>query len=261
MSGYRRRMCGRFSATTQPSLLAKRFQAQLVAGEGYQPSWNVAPSTDVLVVAASDEGARQLRALRWGLVPKWAKDLSAGNRLINLRSETVRDKPTWRRLLARHRGLLPIDGFYEWQNLGKGRGKQPFYITARDGQPLALAVLWDTWHDKGEDGDGEQQVETCTILTTTPNELLSSIHDRMPVIIPPERWDTWLDPDNTDVDALSGLLVAAPEDLLALWPVDPSVGNTRNNHPDLTRPLEGHEGRTGGEAPGAEGSGGKGDSG
>jgi putative SOS response-associated peptidase YedK len=243
-------MCGRFSASTQPSLLAQRFQAQLVAGEGYQPSWNVAPASDVLVVAASQEGDRELRSLRWGLVPKWAKDAASGNRLINLRSETVKDKPAWKRLLARHRGLLPIDGFYEWQDLGKGQKKQPFYITGRDGRQLALAGLWDTWHDPDAEDAEDDELRSFTILTTTPNQLMSSIHHRMPVIVPPEQWDTWLDPDNKDVDELAELLVPAPEELLVLWPVDQAVGNTRNNHPDLTQPLEGHEPRIAGGGPG-----------
>jgi putative SOS response-associated peptidase YedK len=258
-------MCGRYSATTQPSLWAEKFQAQVVDGEGYQPNWNVAPATDILVVAAGDDGTRELRPFHWGLVPKWAKDISAGNRMINLRSETVKDKPTWRRLLARRRGLLPIDGFYEWQNLGKKAGKQPFYITTRDDQPLALAGLWETWHDPavkdGRDaGDGEREGRTprsmddegrmrsFTILTTSPNKLMGSIHDRMPVIIPPGQWDFWLDPANDDTDALAALLVPAPEDLLVVWPVDKAVGSIRNNSPELTRPLEGHEPRTGDSA-------------
>jgi putative SOS response-associated peptidase YedK len=252
-------MCGRYSAATQPRLFAERFQAQLVEGEGYRPNWNVAPASDILVVATREDGVRELRPFHWGLIPKWAKDASARNQIINMRAETVRDKPTWRRLLARHRGLLPIDGFYEWQDLGRGRGKQPFYITTRDQQPLALAGLWETWRDpatksetksettadQGTDaGDGDR-VRSFTILTTTPNELMGSIHNRMPVIIPPDKWDTWLDSGNTDVDALAELLVPAPEELLMVWPVDPAVGSVRNNGPELTEPLEGHEPRIG----------------
>ena len=248
-------MCGRFTAATQPSLLAERFRAESVGVEGHQPSWNVAPSSEVLVVEASSEGSRRLRALRWGLVPKWAKDPSAGNKLINMRAETVREKPAWRRSLANRRCIIPVDGFYEWQGMGKGQKKQPIYITARDPQPLALAGLWATWHDPsaaetsdqqetsdGKAADGE--LWTCTILTTTPNKLLASVHHRMPVILPPEAWDTWLDPANTDTEALGALLVPAPDDLLVCWPVDTAVGNIRNNRPELLEPLEGHEPRT-----------------
>lgn len=236
-------MCGRFTSTSQPSLLAERFRADPSAVEGHQPSWNVAPATDILVITASEDGARRLRSLRWGLVPKWAKDDSAKSQLVNLRAETASSKPTFKRLLARQRCIIPADGFYEWQDMGKGRRKQPIYIVARDQQPLALAGLWETWHDKGA-GAGEDKGErlwSCTILTTTPNKLMAAIHDRMPVILPPESWDAWLDPANTDADELAKLLVPAPDDLLMAWPVDSAVGNVRNNRPELVEPLEGHE--------------------
>jgi putative SOS response-associated peptidase YedK len=230
-------MCGRFSSTTQLSFLLERFRAEPSGVEGHQPSFNVAPASNILVVVAGDDGARQLRELRWGLVPRWSKDPKSGNRMINMRAETVRDKPTWRRTLGSKRCIIPIDGFYEWQDQGKGKRKQPFYIAARDGQPLALAGLWATWRDS----DGGDELWTCTILTTTANKLMASVHHRMPVILLPESWDAWLDPDNKDVDQLAALLEPAPEDLLALWPVDQAVGNPRNNGPELQKPLEGHE--------------------
>jgi putative SOS response-associated peptidase YedK len=233
-------MCGRFSASTQPSLFAERFRAEPVGVEGHEPSWNVAPASDILVVVASDDGARQLRELRWGLVPKWAKDRKIGNRMINLRAETVREKTSWQRALANRRCIIPVDGFYEWQDMGKGRRKQPFFIAARDEAPLALAGLWADWRDP----DSGEQLWTCTIVTTTANELMGSVHHRMPVILPPSAWDAWLDPDNHDVEQLSALLKPADEELLALWPVDQSVGDVRNNRPGLTEPLEGHEART-----------------
>jgi putative SOS response-associated peptidase YedK len=241
-------MCGRFSSSTQLSFLLEQFRATPAGVEGHQPSWNVAPASDILVVVASGDGARQLRALHWGLVPRWAKDSSAKNQLINLRAETVREKKGWKSSLARRRCIIPIDGFYEWQDQGKGRRKQPFYITARDGTPLALAGLWATWRDpatkeQGEaaDTDADDELWTCTILTTSANQLMGSVHHRMPVILPPEAWDAWLDPDNTDTEQLAELLRPAPEELLALWPVDPAVGNPRNNRPELQEPLEGHQ--------------------
>jgi putative SOS response-associated peptidase YedK len=250
-------MCGRFTSGTQLSLLAERFRAEPLGVEGHQPSWNVAPTSDVLVVTASSDGARRLRTLRWGLIPKWAKDPSAGNKMINLRADTARSKPTFTRLLARQRCIIPADGFYEWQDMGKGQKKQPLYITARQPQSLALAGLWETWHDRsatkaseseeasgGQHGGADDGLWTCTILTTTPNKLLASVHHRMPVILPPEAWDAWLDPSNTDTDALGALLVPAADDLLQLWPVDPAVNSPRSNGPELTRPLEGHEART-----------------
>jgi putative SOS response-associated peptidase YedK len=259
-------MCGRYS-TGQLSLprLAEQFQADPAEGTGDRMSWNVTPTSDVLVVTATsqeqgqdaDDGdtgrqgaTRQLRRLRWGLVPSWAKDLKAGNRMINVRAESVTDKPTFKRLLAGNRCILPADGFYEWQDLGPdqdtgpdaGSGKrrsrkQPFYITTRDGSPLALAGLWTT--NTHADPDGP--VETCTILTTSANKLMSSIHHRMPVILPASTWDTWLDPDLDDLDRLAALLVPAPDDLLVLWPVDQAVNSPRSNGEQLTQPLEGHE--------------------
>jgi putative SOS response-associated peptidase YedK len=235
-------MCGRYSSSTQLSLLAERFRAEPAGLEGHQPNWNVTPASDVLVVVAGSKGARQLRELRWGLVPRWAKDPKS-RPMINLRAETVREKPTWQRTLAKRRCIIPVDGFYEWQDQGKGRRKQPFYITSRDGQPLALAGLWSTWRDPAaaKEGGDDDELWTCTILTTTANRLMASVHQRMPVILPPESWDGWLDPDNHDVERLAALLAPAPEELLTLWPVDPAVSNPRNNRPELLRPLEGHE--------------------
>jgi putative SOS response-associated peptidase YedK len=197
----------------------------------------VAPASEILVVTASSDGARQLRALKWGLVPRWAKDPSGANRMINLRAETVREKKGWKSTLARKRCIIPIDGFYEWQDQGKGQRKQPYYITSRDFSPLALAGLWATWRDP----ESGEELFTCTILTTSANDLMESVHHRMPVILAPEDWDTWLDPENTDTDELAKLLVPAPEEMLTLWPVDPAVGNVRNNRPELQEPLEGHQ--------------------
>src|SRR5215213_8631131 len=198
-------MCGRFSSTSQLQFLLEQFRAEPLGVEGHQPSWNVAPASDILVVTASPDGARQLRELKWGLVPRWAKD--------------------------------PSGGFYEWQDQGKGQRKQPFYITSRDFTPLALAGLWATWRDP----DSGEELFTCTILTTSANDLMEPVHHRMPVILAPEDWDTWLDPENTDTEQLAKLLVPAPEEMLTLWPVDPAVGNVRNNRPELQEPLEGHQ--------------------
>ncbi len=260
-------MCGRYSAATKLSLLAEQFQADPAEAGEDRPNWNVTPTSQVVVVTSVQEtlrdrdprqGAagptdteddaraggpgraetpRRLRRLRWGLVPGWAKDPKVGNRMINVRAETVTDKPTFKRLLARSRCVLPADGFFEWQDPGADPGagpgrrqrKQPFYITTRDGAPLALAGLWTT----NSHADSAGPVETCTILTTSANQLMSST-----------AWDTWLDPANTDTDALAALLVPAPDDLLTMWPVDTAVNSPRSNGPELARPLEGHEPRT-----------------
>ncbi|MDQ1438307.1 MAG: hypothetical protein QOK43_1936 [Acidimicrobiaceae bacterium] len=239
-------MCGRFVSATPPAVLADTFRVDEVklggggdGGTGPEPSYNVAPTDDVIAVAVSKDGHRQLGTFRWGLVPSWAKDMSIGNRMINLRADTVKDKPSFRKTLARRRCIIPADGFYEWKDMGKGRKKQPFFIRARSGEPLALAGLWEVWKDR-EQQDAEW-LKSCTIITTEPNALLAPIHDRMPVVLPPSVWDVWLDPANDDVAELEKLLVPSPEDLLELYPVSAEVNSVQNNGAQLVIPLEGHE--------------------
>lgn len=233
-------MCGRFVSSTPAKVLAETFLVDEVKlPDDVEANFNVAPTNDVIAVAVSKEGQRQLGTFHWGLVPSWAKDVSVGNRMINLRADTVRSKPTFRRNLAKRRCIIPVDGFYEWKDMGKGRKKQPFFIRAAEGGPLALAGLWEVWKDKAdEDADW---LKSCTIITTEPNGLLKSIHNRMPVVLPPEVWDSWLDPANEDADALEKLLVPAPDDLLELFPVSTEVNSVKNNGPQLVIPLEGHE--------------------
>ena len=234
-------MCGRFVAATPPSVLAETFQVAEVklADEDTEGNFNVAPTNDVLAVAVSKEGERQLGTFHWGLVPSWAKDVSVGNRMINLRADTVKDKPSFRKTLAKRRCIIPVDGFYEWKNMGKGRKKQPFFIRSRSGDPLALAGLWEVWKDR-EEQDAEW-LKSCTIITTEPNDLLKPIHNRMPVVLPPESWDRWLDPANDDIEELEAMLKPALEDLLELFPVSTEVNSVKNNGPQLVIPLEGHE--------------------
>lgn len=240
-------MCGRFVSSTPAKVLAETFvvdEVKLGDGGDVEPNFNVAPTNDVIAVAVSKEGSRQLGTFHWGLVPSWAKDVSVGNRMINLRADTVRSKPTFRRNLAKRRCIIPVDGFYEWKDMGKGRKKQPFFIRrAGGGEPLALAGLWEVWKDKAaeEAGQDVEWLKSCTIITTEPNGLLKSIHNRMPVVLPPEVWDTWLDPANEDADSLEKLLVPAPDDLLELYPVSTEVNSVKNNGPQLLDPLEGHE--------------------
>ncbi len=231
-------MCGRFVSSTPVSALAEQFLAEEVKAPEKDASFNVAPTDDVYAVATS-KGRRQLGSFHWGLVPSWAKDPSVGNRMINLRAESVSDKPSFRRLLQRRRCVIPADGFYEWKDMGRGRKKQPFLIRANDGRPLALAGLWEVWKDR--EAQDAEWLRSCTILTTDANELVAPLHDRMPAILLPEAWDTWLDEDVTDVDVLAGLLVPCPSELLEMWPVTTDVNSVQNNRPDLVEPLEGHE--------------------
>ena len=256
-------MCGRFVSSTPASKLAEQFMAEEVATAEKDPAYNVAPTDEVYAVVAR-RGVRRLGTLRWGLVPSWSKDASTGNRMINLRADTVSEKPSFRRMLENRRCVIPADGFYEWKAMGKGRRKQPFFIRSRDGRPLALAGLWQAWKDHHEqdtapggvgdpaaarrrgwgpagEEEAEQWLRTCTVLTTEPNELVAPVHDRMPAILAPDDVETWLDEGVTDPDVLVRLLRPYPPELLEMWPVTTAVNDVKNDGPRLVEPLEGHE--------------------
>ena len=229
-------MCGRFVSASTPDELANYFGA-LAPDKDLEGNFNVAPTNEVYVVRAND-GERQLETLRWGLVPFWAKDLKIGSRMINARSETVSEKSAFRRAYKSRRCLIPADGFYEWAKIAGHKKKQPFFIYRPDGEPLVFAGLWERWRPKNEDGeidDSADVVESCTILTCSPNTDMEQIHDRMPVLVPAAAWDEWLSPD-TDLDVIANLLRPAPDGLLELRPVTTSVNNVRNNGAHLLDP-------------------------
>jgi putative SOS response-associated peptidase YedK len=236
-------MCGRFVSASPPDELARYFGAELDDRE-LEPSFNVAPTNEVYAVKAR-EGTRHLVTLRWGLVPFWAKDLKIGSRMINARAETVADKPAFRKAYQRYRCLVPADGFYEWAKEPGRKTKQPYFIHRSDGEPIVFAGLWERWRPRLEDGktidEEAEPVESCTILTTTPNATMAKIHDRMPVLLAPSVWDDWLS-DDTDLDYIGSLLVPAPDDLLTLVPVSTAVNNVRNKGEELIRPLPERDG-------------------
>jgi putative SOS response-associated peptidase YedK len=194
------------------------------------PTFNGAPTDRLPVVRLDRDGRRSLDLLRWGLVPWWAKDIKMGARCINAMSETVASKPAFRDPFARgQRCIVPVDAFYEWEKIGAA--KQPYAIVSADGLPLALAGLWERWKDRQGGGDA---VQTFTIVTTTPNDLCASIHDRMPVILPREKWATWLGEHEANPDELRWMILRPyPADLMRAYPVGPRVGNVRNNDADL----------------------------
>jgi putative SOS response-associated peptidase YedK len=229
-------MCGRYTSTSNPADLAAYFDVDEIVATDLGDRYNVAPTDEVYAVAASKEGERRLGTFRWGLVPFWAKDLSVGARMINARAESVLEKSAFRRPFERRRCIVPADGFYEWEAVEGRKQKQPWYIRRRDGDVLAFAGLWDAWRPvKGSD-DG--RVVSCSIITTTANRSLAPIHDRMPVVLPPSAWASWLDPTNEAVDQLHRLLVPAPDDLLELVAVGTAVSNVRNDGPELIEPVE-----------------------
>ncbi len=226
-------MCGRFTQQRPSAELAELFGAEDRAGE-VEPRFNLAPRQDGLVVVQRDDLRRGLVAYRWGLIPTWAKDEKIGNRLFNARAETVASTPAFRASFARRRCLVPADAFYEWEKV-TDKIRQPNLVRREDGAPMAFAGLWSLWRDPA-DPDAEF-IRTFTILTTAANATLAPIHDRMPVILPQEAWDRWLDPRPADPAELLGLLVPAPDDLLLRYPVSRRVGDVRSEGPDLIVPL------------------------
>lgn len=223
-------MCGRFTQERPSADLAELFDAEpLVEDAGGH--FNVAPTQDARVVVERG-GDRRLTAYRWGLIPAWATDASAGSRMFNARSETAPTSPAFRDAFRRRRCLVPVDAFYEWRRDGSTR--QPYAIRHRDGSPLALAGLWSTWRDPATD----ELRRTFAILTTRPNELMAELHGRMPVILDRSAWPIWLDTVRTDPGELRGLLAPSPPDQLEAFPVSTLVNSVRNDGPELMRPLE-----------------------
>ena len=191
--------------------------------------------------AAAEGVARELRVVRWGLVPSWAKDPSIGGRLINARAETVDSKPAFRKAFARRRCLLPADGYYEWQpvEVGGRTVKQPYFISRRDGGPLAMAGIYEFWRDRSRPDDHERAwLWTAAIITTSAPDELGRIHDRMPMIIDEKSWADWLDPASDDPADLRALLVPAAAGGLDWHPVSTEVNSVRHNGPGLIEPIE-----------------------
>jgi putative SOS response-associated peptidase YedK len=222
-------MCGRFTVATDPAVLAERFDVELPPD--WTPSYNVAPTQDVLGVVRGRDARRQLRELRFGLVPHWAKDLKIGFSMINARAETVRTKGAYSGLLERRRALIVADGFYEWRTDPDGR-KRPVHYTLAHGEPFAFAGLWASWHDR----EADAWLDSCTIITTTANPLVAAVHDRMPVILPRTAEEAWLDPElpPADVDAL---LVPYPAEDMHAAEASTLVNSAKNDGPELLDPL------------------------
>ena len=217
-------MCGRFTLRTPTPVLIEHFGMGKIPE--LPPRFNIAPTQDVAVVRNSSDDDRQWAMLRWGLIPFWAKDASIGNRMINARGETVSEKPSFRHAFRHRRCLVAADGFYEWQK--KGRQKQPYYVHLKEHQPLAFAGLWERWQPKDSP---QQPVETCTIITTVANELMRDIHERMPVILSPDDYHVWLDPDIQVADELESLLVPYPSERMAVDAVSTFVNSPANDGP------------------------------
>jgi len=238
-------MCGRIALYTPPARLARFFSATLSASMDPEPapSWNVGPTRDVLGVidaaaayhAPDTAAGRVIDEFRWGLIPSWAKDAAGASRLINARAETVGQRSSFRAAFEQRRLLVVADGFYEWRK-GAAKGRPPYYFHRADGRPLAFAGLWEVWRDPRRPEDSPW-LRTCTIITTRGGPDMAGIHDRMPVVLEPDVWDVWLDPDDHDLAALSGLLAPTVPGTLAHHRVDTRVGNVRNDDPGLIAPV------------------------
>lgn len=252
-------MCGRYATARDPVDLVEEFDVERVAvEESLAPNYNVAPTDPVYAVLERIDkehpdtpGQRQLRVVRWGLVPSWAKDPKIGSRLINARAETLAEKPAFRKAFAARRCLLPADGYYEWysnddasdspvKKSGTRRAtKQPFFIHRRGGGILPMAGLYEFWRDPNAPEGADPWLWSCTVITTEAADELGRIHDRMPMLVEPQNWNRWLDPRVGDPKDLSRLLVPAAPGRLAAYPVSTQVNDVRNNGPELIEPVEG----------------------
>jgi len=258
-------VCGRYASARSRIELLEEFDVQRDrVDESLKPDYNVAPTKPVYAVMTRtpradrqlrspddrpasgrrDNGsgpARELRVVRWGLVPSWAKDISIGSRMINARAETVSEKPAFRNAFARRRCLLPADGYYEWQQppVGTKGPKQPYFICRPDHGPLAFAGVYELWRDGSmPEDDPAAWLWTAAVITTTAPDELGEIHDRMPMVIDRASWGDWLDPANTDAADVRGLLAPAAAHGLISYPVSLAVNSVRNNGPELVKEAE-----------------------
>ncbi|MGB8327255.1 MAG: SOS response-associated peptidase [Steroidobacteraceae bacterium] len=223
-------MCGRYAFFSAHEAVARLFGIQDPAP--IEPRWNIAPTQFVPVVRTGSDGARRVALLYWGLIPSWAREKSIGARLINARSETARDKPAFRAAYRKRRCLLLASGYYEWQKTGGA--KQPYFIRRVGGDPFGMAGLWESWIER----PGEPPLESCTILTGAAQPALAVIHDRSPVIIPPESYARWLDPQLVDADAVDALVGERHADPLQAVAVGRAVNNAKNEGRGLIAPIE-----------------------
>lgn len=224
-------MCGRYTNAAKKEQIRKEFQAKVVEAFPNKPRYNIAPAQMIDVVIESEK-ERIISQLKWGLVPSWSKDASTSKGLINARAETLTEKPSFREAFKSHRCIIPTTGFYEWAKKGIS-AKQPFYFYLKDKEVFGFAGLWDEWLDK----QTGELLETCTIITTTANEVLKPVHPRMPVILKSTSYDEWLDAKVKDTNKLQELLKPYPAEEMDSHPVNRSINIPETNSPELMAPL------------------------
>ena len=222
-------MCGRFSLTADVNAVQESFPWVNIPPD-LTPRYNITPTQPVAVIA--NDGKNKLDYYTWGLIPSWAKDPEIGSRLINARSETLAEKPSFRSAFRRRRCLILADGFYEWQQQPQSKQKIPMYIKLTSGKPFGFAGLWEVWNSP----DGSM-ILSCTIITTQPNDLMQPIHNRMPVILPPTTYETWLQPGDQNPVNLANLLAPYPADEMQAYPVSTLVNSPANDLPACILPA------------------------
>jgi putative SOS response-associated peptidase YedK len=222
-------MCGRFTLTVDPAQLQDSFTDYDFPSQ-FAPRFNIAPTQPVLAIP--NDGSNRADFFVWGLIPSWAKDPEIGNRLINARGETLAEKSSFRGSYKYKRCLILADGFYEWKAQPGTKVKVPYFIHMKNRQPFAFAGLWDEWHSS----DGSQ-VRSCTIVTIEPNELMASIHNRMPVILPSDAYAQWIDPAVQAPDSLQALIKPYPAGEMAAYPVSTLVNSPQNDRPECVVPA------------------------
>lgn len=217
-------MCGRFSLFTEQSTICDEFGIDPIAD--LSPRYNIAPSQEILIVRANQQGNREGAMVRWGLVPTWMKEDDITQQLINARVETAFEKPSFRHAFKTHRCLVIADGFYEWQSIAGSRTKQPYYLSLPDHSSFAFAGLWERWHRDGK------IIESCALLTTAANAQMQSIHHRMPIILSAKTYDRWIQPGETDVSELQAFITHVENPKLVMRPVSTTVNNPRVDGPE-----------------------------
>lgn len=222
-------MCGRFTLTVDPGQLQEAFP-WVDFPDQIPQRFNIAPTQPVAVIP--NDGTNRLDFFNWGLIPFWAKDPKIGSRMINARSETIAEKPSFRGSFKYKRCLILADGFYEWQKLPDSKSKIPHFIHLRNGQPFAFAGLWDSWNS-----DDGSEIRSCTIITTEPNQLLNKIHNRMPVILKPETYKDWIQEGENDPTLLMSFLNPYPSEAMEAFPVSTMVNSPQNDSPECVLPL------------------------
>jgi len=223
-------MCGRYRLSRRKQVVEEYFDS--VSDEDWSPRYNIAPTQPVPVIRQNPtEPVRELTLMRWGLIPSWTKGPTVGAGMINARAETASSKPAFRDALKIRRCLIPADGFYEWQRAAKA--KQPYCFEVNEGELFAFAGIWDRWRDANGNA-----LETCSILTTTPNAATSAVHERMPVILDPDTYDLWLDPGMRDVSVASDLLKPYDAQLMRCFPISTRINHVANDDEECSAPVE-----------------------